>query len=160
MTESADLTTDEARQIARLELEYLLPLQNVLIDEHSASYRWIMASLLAINAGGLLAVKDTISRDPSAALLAGIFFFLGIGFALLIAVLGQRSNQKAIPPISNVCAALMAAVVTGEYDHKRIEQEKAAYSGALKGSWMARACGWLSFGMFSAALISLVIRHP
>jgi hypothetical protein len=152
------LEPEAVKEIAKLRHDALIATQAKLLDEHSASYRWLMASLLAINIGALAMIKEAIVLNPARGIASVVFFCVGIGFALLIAVLGQKANQKMLKPISEAVELWGIISITGQYVdevEKRISNE---INSASRQPW-PRRFGVLSFvaflcgvGFFGASL--------
>jgi hypothetical protein len=150
-----ELSADEIRKIGELEFQAANSGRNSLLEEHSSSFKWLMASLLAINGGGLLGLKDIDESLSVMGLIAGGFFYLGIAGALLVAWLGQRSARALLEPLSELTGFWKAVSVTGyfaEDDHKAIlERMKTSIGQAKYPAW----AGWVSFASFSLGLLTL-----
>lgn len=128
-----------------------------LIDEHSASFRWLMASFLALNGGGMIGLKDFRLSSPEYALVAGISFFLGIVCALLIAFLGQKSNQRMIEPMSHLAVYWHGVSMTGEVDEAiQADIDMRIVDATKKGRWPSRA-GFGSLAFFAAGLTAIAM---
>lgn len=69
MTEEGP-TDEDVRSIARLELSAASDLRNRLMDEHAASFRWLIATLFAANGGALIALVGLEDVPPYAKLWA------------------------------------------------------------------------------------------
>ena len=126
-----------------------------LMEEHSAAFRWLMASLLALNGAGLLALKDVITTHRWEVIVAGLCFYLGCGCALMVAVFGQRASQAGIEFLSYLIAFWTTVRVTGEYSKDEHESCVSGQQLAIDQSKKSPRIGWLSFGLFSIGLLFL-----
>lgn len=159
MTETGvpDLPAEDIRKIGDLEYQAANVARTSLMEEHSASFKWLMASLLAINAGGLLALKDAKGPLSAISLASGCCFYLGIAGALMVAWLGQRSARALLEPLSELVGFWKAVSVFGHFeeaDHKAIlSRVQASVRQARYPAW----AGWLSFLSFSIGLLLLGI---
>ncbi len=126
--------------------------------EHSASFRWLMASLLTLNVGGLVAIINGSGAIGGLEILSLMLFYLGIASALCIAWIGQRFDRAIAAHLSELINNYTYSAITGESMAADIEVERKAMldSHAKLGAWPARF-GWISFVLFSAALLSLGI---
>lgn len=103
-----------------------------LLEEHSAAFRWLMASFLAINAGGLLTLKDFNVGAPSSKLIAAAAFYCGVVSALAIAWLGQRSARSAIEPMSQMSVFWAMTAEAGEVDQNELEKLNTRIAAVLQ----------------------------
>lgn len=158
--ESEVYLKDEIQHIARLELELISSYENVLVEEHTANYRWLISSLLVVNSGGLFAVKDLLNGDRNFALCGGLMFLLGIALAMLAAWLGQRANRAVMALLMNLKHALMVAVVTGVYNTELVKDIQGKIQLKTMRSWAPAAFGFISFFAFAVGLIFLGASLP
>ena len=128
-----------------------------LIDEHTASFRWLMASLLALNGAGLLSLKDIKLSNSTFTLIAGSAFFLGIALAMLIARLGQKANQQMLDPMSRLALYWRNVAATGEIDEETQTDLDQRVSKAIKGAKWPAAAGFASFTFFATGLVAIAI---
>lgn len=87
------------QRVALEEIENLKAIRATSWDEHTHSFRWLMASLLGINGAGCLSVISQSEIYYTFRLFAGAAFVLGIFLALLVAVFGQASIRRSLGPI-------------------------------------------------------------
>ena len=123
-----------------------------LIIQHSASFMWIIASLLALNSGGLFLLKD-VEPDSGAWVVAGVSFYLGISFALAIGWISQRAIREGLVQISKAESFWATVIATGQYsseEHSLLANE--GQNGSSRpGGWFAL----LSFAAFSVGFFTL-----
>lgn len=155
MTDEQNL--EQLRAVAAHVTEQAVEGRRHLLEEHSASFRWLMASLMAINGAGLISVKDMTFAEARYALAAAASFFFGIVCALLIAYFGQNSNQKMVDPLSRIALYWRSVAISGELDEKIQKELDLRMSEATKHSkWPARV-GFASLGFFTLGLASIGI---
>jgi hypothetical protein len=131
--------------------------QNRLLEEHSAAFRWLMASLLAINSAGLLVLKDGLGSMSVWKALAGVSFYAGIVSAFAIAWFAQQVVRASLPLYSKQIAFWATVHVTGEFDpetHAQVIQEP---TDVYEKSKMAPRAGWISLAAFTIGLICIGI---
>jgi hypothetical protein len=137
---------------AEIQLQLVNSSNERLLEEHSAAFRWLMASFLAINGGGLLVVKDLGPPWNSSEMLAALSFYIGIVLALAIAWLGQRAARAALTPISKLSGFWSTVVATGEYDQEHHQEIISEFPKTLKKIRYAPLAGWGSLIAFSIGL--------
>ncbi|MCR2832684.1 hypothetical protein [Parerythrobacter lacustris] len=141
-------------ELAKLTYERLGEIRRVLVDEHSASYRWIMASLLAVNSGGVFAVIGTDIAKVAMGLSAAAFWF-GILLAFVTAWLGQVQTRKFIQANSKLEEYWAIVAVTGQVDldkGAKLEEARSAIDSTIPrwtgiGSFVAFSIGFLLVGI-------------
>lgn len=141
---------DAVRRIAQHELENATESRRTLIEEHSAAFRWLLASLLAVNGGGVLVLKDLLRFSLANAVIAASFFLGGIMFALLTGWFSQRANRAMIQPLSEMIAFWITCAETNEFDEGTFKQVSETLTPALKKARPTQICGWLSAMSFLA----------
>ena len=151
-----DTNNDDELRLSALHLSELgVEGRRNLTEEHSASFRWLMASFLAINGGGLISLKDIKLSDATHAFVSGIMFFGGIVFALLIAFLGQKSNQKMLDPMARMALYWRGVASTGILNPEVQQDIDDRMSTALKSAkWPSRS-GFLSLLFFALGLAAI-----
>ncbi|WP_305097066.1 hypothetical protein [Croceibacterium aestuarii] len=117
-----------------------------LIEEHSAAFRWLMASFLAINGGGLLAISD-LEMPTTMFRIAGGAFWLGIICALGLAWRSQVINRQAIQRLSYIELIWATAIAVRDIDPKVAEDAERDF--ATISPLSARAFSWASVACFS-----------
>jgi len=141
------------KQFADFERQSLASARQALLDEHSASFRWIMASLLALNGGGLLAFRDSDMTVGSYGLVAIFFFYIGIGAALLVAMFGQRAVQAMLLPVSEMQSFWSLTAATGEFSKANHDSIVTKINDASPMGLCARFAGYISFVAFTVGML-------
>ena len=143
----------EAQIIASSKKDFYVCSRAIAFEQHSQSFRWLTASLLAINGAAAIAILNSVSIPISAKLWSGIFFLLGILLALGIAVCSQRAGAALLPLIQTQVEYWDRV----QFDGQRIiasESEAAANAKMpLRWSSAAQVCGWLSALTFCVGFI-------
>ncbi|MFM2410294.1 MAG: hypothetical protein RL481_1122 [Pseudomonadota bacterium] len=143
--------------IASLELEKLESTRGRIMEQHASAHKWLMASLLALNGAGLLAVKDVASRFEMIPYVAALFFYLGCAAAMYVAVLGQRASQVGLEFLSRAITFWTVVKVSGEFNAEAQQEMMGDQNDLAVASKLAPKVARFSFGFFSAGLICLVI---
>lgn len=145
--------SDWLRQAAAEEIENLKLIRATVWDEHTHSYRWLMASLLAINAGACLAIADNAGWG-SYRVIAGAAFAVGIFAALLVAVVGQRANQKSLEPLQKIIGYWISVVDDGERDEQLENKLNDELNASIRIGHASRLVGWISAFAFAVGVVT------
>lgn len=122
-----------------------------------------MASLLALNAGGLASLSNVRADKSLPILVSAASFYLGIGLALLIAVFGQLSANASLPPLEKIAAFWVETSLEGEFDEAEFARLNKGLQDTVKIALRSRIVGWLSFVAFSMGLatsVALKTEYP
>lgn len=137
------------------EIENLKNIRATAWDEHTHSFRWIMATLSVMNGGACLAILDQDKLDAETTLVASGLFVIGILMALLVAVFGQHSIQKSLVPLQKQIGYWMTVVEDGERDEGLEGQLNDELRSSVTIGWASRISGWLAAMAFvSGACVS------
>lgn len=139
-------------RLAELQLASTQRGQNIILEQHASSFKWLMASLLALNAGGLLSISDIKFSSQAVLIVSSFSFYLGIGLALLIAVFGQLSANASLPPLERLAAFWVETALDGEFDEDEFSKLNADLQSTVKIALRSRIVGWISFLAFSVGL--------
>jgi hypothetical protein len=126
-----------AQEIAEFVLSNTLELQNRLIDEISAAFRWLMASLLAVNGGSALALLSSDSIERCGVIVAGALFTIGTFSALLLGFFTLKSAERAIQPISSMVEFWLTARHVGEFEQAELETRTNVLEARLRPTKIA-----------------------
>lgn len=141
------------REGAKEEIENLKNMRATAWDEHTHSFRWIMATLSAINGGACAAILNQDGMGISSKLLASGLFVGGLLMALLVAVFGQHSVQSCLLPLQRQIGYRMTVASDGERD-EAIERD---LNNELKISARigmgSRVSGWLAAIFFISGVV-------
>lgn len=152
MTESQK-SDEELAEVIRAEILHLTESRQTILEKHSHSFKWLTASLLAINgAAGAATINSAIS--PIWKVAAGSAFSFGVILALLVAVLAQKVSMKSLPPIQRQIGYWIGVI----HDGTRLEDFESTLTGemkeATKWGWTIPVAGWVS-GLFFAAGLAM-----
>lgn len=89
-------SNEVSRRLAEFEAAAATELRSKLIDEQSSAFRWIVASLFALNGGAILALVGKAEFGLSPNLSAFWAFFIGILSTFLSVILAQISDRLRI----------------------------------------------------------------
>jgi hypothetical protein len=116
---TANEVKNQSRALAREYVELLKDARYRIMDEHSHSFRWLMASLLLLNGSGCLAALGEDKIPLCYKLAASATFLLGVISALLIAYFAQNALRIEISRISSAQAYWTGVLIDGEQDEDR-----------------------------------------
>lgn len=136
------------------EIENLKSIRATAWDEHTHSFRWLMATLLAINGAGCLAILSNDKMAVEYQLVASGFFVLGVLMALLVAVFGQHSVQKTLAPLQKHIGYWKTVAKDGERDEEMEGQLNAELKASAKLGLAARVSGWLAATAFIVGVVA------
>lgn len=126
------------------ELERTAEARRTLLEEHSAAFRWLLASLLAVNGGAVLFSKEAIASGDTHALTSGGIFLLGIVAALMAGWLSQRANRGLIEPLAKVTTFWFQVLEADEFDEAEFNKLTNVMEDAMKAGRPTQICGWIS----------------
>lgn len=137
-----------SEEIANLKL-----IRQFIWEEHTQSYRWLVASLLALNGGACLALFNTDQVHLEAKVVSCGMLVAGAVCALLIAMLGQRSNQASFTPVQQQIFYWMTVERDGERDEEFEVKLAENLKKGTKIGLVARLAGWLSGVLFVTGVV-------
>lgn len=141
------------RAMARHSAETSADGRKRILEEHSAAYRWLMASFLAVNGGGLIFLKDAKLESPTWLLASAIAFYVGIVGAFAIAWLGQRAARAAVEPMTELEVFWTMVSQTGIFDEEQFRTLTSKTAAVVSKSKLAPKAGWVSLAAFTVGLI-------
>jgi hypothetical protein len=155
------ITPDELeknKQLGRMQREVAIATKKIMMDEMSHASRWIMASVLAINSGGLIACLGKIDRLSDTIVGAAIAFYVGVALAMIMGWRLITINQTALPIHSRLIAAWEMTAIDGVIEEEKIktavdEQMSLVTSVGVFPSTL----GKISFLSFSIGLVFLAL---
>lgn len=151
------------RTVALEEIETLREARKLLSEQHSQSYRWLLASLLAINSGAIVATLNSNAIDPTCKVQAGGVFACGIIFTMLNAYAGQKLNATLIPHIQKRIGYWLGVAEDGNLDQEQDEALVRDTRKTLRRRHLPEFFGWLSALCFLVGLGFLggsLIKEP
>ncbi|WP_188062956.1 hypothetical protein [Sphingobium sp. KCTC 72723] len=153
MSENLDLDPAFVQRLAETEIANVLESKKALLEEHSASFRWLVASFLAINGGGVLALAGQQNIPRGYAVTSGLLFCMGILSALLCAWLSQRANRAMMRSTSETLGFWLSVAHTGELDQEHINAIERKMHGTMKAARPTQFSGWLSVLAFAFGML-------
>jgi hypothetical protein len=142
------LTDDEylqaMRRAAEIEIETLGEFRAASIEQHASAFKWLLASLLAINAGAAATIANSSTLAPSAKVYVCGFFIFGVGAALFSSFLSQRANIQVLKPVQKQIGYWVGVSVTGEQDAETAQQLADEYARSMRWAWLVPGFGWVA----------------
>ena len=146
MVEDSETEADW-REAAKAEIDFLNEMRRMALEQHSHSFKWITASLLAVNGGAAISVLNTSEIAVFWKILAGAWFSAGILTALLVGVVSQKINMQSVGPIQRSIGYWIGVVADGERVESFEGTLAAEAKAAQKFAWLVPTLGWVS-GLF------------
>jgi hypothetical protein len=126
-------------------------------DQVGSMAKWLMASLLAVNGAGGLAVLSSINAGHEQ-WLTGALFVLGVISALLVGV-AMQEVYIAMPDSLLLSDRYWIGVsISGDRDPGRESELKSALAKAARFSFVPPLLGWVSGLLFLAGTISMALH--
>lgn len=156
---NSDESPNFIRQVAQLNLHNVFESRTRLLDENSATFRWILASLLTINGGAVVALLSSDHIEVTGKIVSGRYFCGGIFFAFFLAYMTSLSSVAALTPLMKLADFWIDALKVGELDEsdaQRLKVLQTSMKSAVRPySIASHISGWLSvvcclFGAFMA----------
>ena len=142
-----------AKLAAHEEKKTLDEIRQSLWSEHTHLFRWLTASLLAINGGAAIALLNAESLTGNTQLVSGGLFTMGILAALLIGVFGQRATQNTLPKLQKL-AGYWLAVSSDGIREETLENDLIADLNRVGFAGHAsRIAGWISAILFACGVL-------
>ncbi|WP_147373702.1 hypothetical protein [Hephaestia caeni] len=136
------------RELAKFQLHTLAELRQLIWEQSTSSYKWLNASLLAVNGGAALSIISSEEFSYTSREGAVVAFLAGILFALLGARIGQHFAHKSIPHVQEFSAYWLRVAVRGERDEDIENEIHGQMQQSARFGWTAQACGWVSIVAF------------
>lgn len=154
MIENDQASKSAIKQVSEINFSAILETRNRLLDENSAASRWIMATLITLNAGGMFGVGSFGQLASSAKIVSISMFCSGIFFAVMVGYTTILAAQSLSKPINDLADAWMTAMLTESVD---IDAILPLQNAVLKKSkpWkiFSHCSGWLSLSLFFSAVM-------
>ncbi|QKG70560.1 hypothetical protein [Erythrobacter mangrovi] len=148
------------KQLALLQREVAMGTKKVVMDEMSHAARWIMASVLAINSGGLIAAINRIEALGFWSTMAVIAFYAGVALALKMGWRQISLNQRMLAPHSRFIAVWESAAIDGQIDGRKLEEVRDEIIAVGTQGIAASTLGRWSFALFTLGLLCLALSTP
>jgi hypothetical protein len=143
---------EENKRHAAFERETAIATKRMSMDEIAISFRWIMASLLAINSAGLAVAINGANLFDAWRILALAFLVLGVVFSLQVGWSLLAAHSLMLKPMGDLVVFWTMAAIDGQIDfdeHKDLA--KSAASAAPKYH-MPRNFAYLSLLAFAVGV--------
>ena len=137
---------------AGIQITQAVSLQNSILEEHSALYRWSLGARLAANGGAAVAVAGLDALSLAAKVIAISMFSFGVILAILSAEFDQTALQKGLLPNLRMQAFWVKFKGTGVYDEASMEEIIDQSRLVAKSNRGGRIAGWLSLLLFASGI--------
>ncbi|QUT07081.1 hypothetical protein KFK14_06565 [Sphingobium phenoxybenzoativorans] len=155
--DATDINPDIIRRVGELELASATHSRTVLLEAHQDAYKWLLASLLAINSAGIFTLLSFQLISIRARVIIAILFYLGIMAALLSSYLSQRANRALIGPLGELMGYWITVAHDGELLPEAFEAINQKIQSAVQQARPTQVAGWASAVFFSLGVISVGI---
>jgi hypothetical protein len=123
--------------------------------------QWLLASLLAVNGGALLAFLSSDRLSTVALTISGPAWLAGVMLALGVGVLNVIANQKAIALFGDYIAGIEGALISHSWKVPDWQNDHSRMLGLRKWPWIVGSLSGICFAVGSvAAAVSLISTEP
>ena len=140
------------RSVAREEIATLIEGRRSLTEQHLQSFRWLVASLLAINSGAIIAVLNLANLVGAVKVQASSLFTLGVILSLMVAYSSQKLCNFLIPTLQEKIGYWLGVVQDGELCPEADKEISSKAQKILKFKWVPECFGWLALAAFIGGL--------
>lgn len=144
--------------VAELALEALKPSVGMVAEQIGALSRWLLATLVTINGGAILALLSIIEHmDDKHTLIAAILFIFGIVFAILAATVAVTATAVPLATLGQMIGYWSMVAQDGERLGE-IEKKLKIGENRTKNQMRHNAIiGALSLAFFVAGVITIIV---
>lgn len=136
------------KAVADEQLEALVEYRRVLHEQHAHAFRWLAASILAVNAGAAVSVLSASQVQASTKIEAGVFFCVGIILALSMAFVAQVGIGAALQPLHRQMSYWKNVSTLGTRDHEEETKLAAGLNVANRFNVAGQVIGFLALAFF------------
>ena len=155
--DAANDEIEKNKKLASFQREVAIATKKIVMDEMSHASRWIMASVLAINSGGLIASISKVSSLEGWATSAFVAFYCGVFLALSMGWTSMSLSQRLLSPNSKLIVFWEMAAIDGDFEAQELEVFRDELLAAGSKTIMLRTIGYWSFVLFTAGLLCLAM---
>lgn len=123
------------------------------IDEHNAAFRWLLASLFALNGGAIVAIINSSNAPKSLVHWPASLFFAGILAAFWMAIMAQNSDRRMIAAMAMWGAYWTEVSVTCEINPDRESEISRLVALGERFGRRGRQSGIISMALFGMGCI-------
>ena len=154
----ADVNLEAVRSLAEFEATSAIESRSKLIDEHHSAFRWMIASLFALNGGAILSIFGRDKFGLEAIFPAFWIFFGGIVSSFATVIVAQMSDRLMIARMHQWGLYWTTVRVTGIRDTDNEGQIKQGIATADKWGQRSRylaifAMVWFVLGVLGTAVL-------
>ena len=155
MTAQDSNETALVRLVARAEVQVLDEIRAATLEQHTEMFKWLIASLLAINGAAAVAMINAHEISAVHRVWAGACFIVGIFFAMVVAVVAQALSAKYLNPLQKLKGYWLTAEIDGTRDESLEENLQGELLRSIRLGWIAPTLGWISGIFFALGLIAV-----
>ena len=148
---------DAIKTLADFEAAAAVESRSKLIDEHHSAFRWIIASLFALNGGAILSIFGKMGFGADPTFLAFWVFFGGIISTFLTVVTAQISDRLMIARMHGWGLYWKIVGATGVRNEEQESEIKAGISMAEKWGRFARLLAVFSMIWFVLGVVTVAV---
>lgn len=152
-----DVELDAARKLAEFEASSAVETRSKLIDEHHSAFRWIIASLFALNGGAILSIFGRERFGLETVFPVFWIFFGGIISTFLTVVVSQMSDRLMIARMHQWGLYWTSVQVTAARDTQHEDQIKRGIATAEKWGRGSRYLAIFAMVWFALGALSTVV---
>jgi hypothetical protein len=145
--------TDSDREILNLAKSILANAETQLFDHIGTTFRWLMATLFAANAGAILALLEADFLSLGSKRTALSFFAAGLLISLLMGALSTLWGQLAYSRLFKIRMKVEQSLIEGKLNDEivpALNREKPTWK-----TWTPSYAGAASFGCLVLGVLSI-----
>jgi hypothetical protein len=152
----AETKLDAVRNLARFEASAAVESRSKLIDEHNAAFRWIVASLFALNGGAILSIFGKGGIGINSSLAAFWVFLAGIIAIFLTVIFAQISDRLMIAQLHRWGLYWTTVCITGARDENDEKQIKGEIANAESYGLTSRRFAFVAMLLFILGVLTTI----
>lgn len=121
-----------------------------LLTEVASLTRWLLATLITLNGGGMIAIANIETIRVQSALWAAISYLIGLFFAVLTAALLIKFVLPVTKSLGELIAHLSVSKQTGVWNFEKMDKISTISDKQKSQSKTLWTLGWISFACFAA----------
>ena len=155
---TTDQKLDALKRLADFEAAAASESRAKTIDEHNAAFRWLIASLFALNGGAIIAIFGS-GKLPSSVISHSVPSFLfGIFLTFAMVIFGQISDREMIKQMHSWGLYWSSVKATGKQNTSCEDEIKQKIGIAEQFGRRGRICGLFSMLSFVVGCILVVLN--
>lgn len=145
------------KRLAAFEITASIESRSKMIDEHGSAFRWMVASLFALNGGSILSIFGSDGFGAPYLFLSFWVFFAGIIFTFATVIMAQISDRKMIAQLHSWGLYWTRVSCTGVTDLQHEKEIKDKISDAENFGRQARVLGFFAMMAFVVGVLTAAV---